>query len=192
MEEILVEVSARHIHLSQEAIEALFGEGHQLHPIFDLSQPGQFACEEKVIARTPKGELSFRVLGPARSKTQIEVSLTETRKLGIQAPIRDSGDITGTPGCLLVGPSGEYQIDEGIIVAKRHIHMHPSDAEHYGVEDGDLVSVKVDSEGRSLIFSDTLIRVSPKYALAMHIDTDEANAANIGPKGTLGILIKNL
>lgn len=192
MEEILVEVSARHIHLSQDAIVALFGEGHELHPIFDLSQPGQFACEEKVTVKTEKGEMSFRVLGPARKKTQIEVSLTETRKLGIKAPIRDSGDIDGTPGCTLVGPKGEYKISEGIIVAKRHIHMHPSDAELYGVKDGDLVEVKVTTEGRSLIFGDTLIRVSPKYALAMHIDTDEANAANIGSKGTFGTLLKKL
>ena len=192
MKKILVEVSARHVHLSQDAIEKLFGDGHELHPIMDLSQPGQYACEEKIVLKTAKGELSLRVLGPARSKSQVEISMTEARKLGIKTEIRDSGDLAGTAGGLLVGPNGTCEIKEGVIIAKRHIHMHPSDAEYYGVKDGDIVNVKLDTNGRSLIFGDTLIRVSKKYALAMHIDTDESNAANIGNDKIYGEIIKNI
>ena len=189
MKKILVEVSARHVHLSTQAIEQLFGENHQLHPIMDLSQPGQYACEEKVILRTDKGELSLRVLGPARSKSQVELSMTEARKLGIKTLIRDSGDLSGTAGGLLIGPKGECKLQEGVIIAKRHIHMHPDDAEYYCVKDGELVNVKLETEGRSLIFGDTLIRVSEKYALAMHIDTDEGNAANVGNAKIYGEIV---
>lgn len=179
MEKILVEVSARHIHLSQEHLEALFGENHQLTCKKELSQPGQFACEEKVTLVGAKSEMKLSVLGPVRKETQVELSLTDARTLGVVAMIKESGDIEGTNGIKLVGPCGEVIIDKGVIAAKRHIHMTPKDAEAYGVENGQIVGVKVDTNGRSLVFNDTVVRVSDSYALAMHIDTDEANAAAI-------------
>lgn len=190
MEKILVEVSARHIHLTQEDMDVLFGKGSQLHPKKDLSQPGQYASEEKVTLKGPKGELKVTVLGPLRSKTQVELSLTDARTLGVKAMIRESGDLEGTTGGLtLVGPCGEKTIDTGVIAAKRHIHMTPADAENYGVKNGDVVAVKVETPDRSVIFGDTVIRVSSSYALAMHIDTDEANGA--GVSGTaLGEIVK--
>lgn len=189
MEKIMVEVSARHVHLTKEHVEALYGAGHELHAKKDLSQPGQFACEEKVTIVGPRGELKASILGPTRKASQVEVSLTDARALGVEALIRESGDIKGTNGIKLVGPSGEVVLDEGVIVAKRHIHMTEKDAENYGVKNGEIVAVSVDSENRSLIFKDTVIRVSNSFALAMHIDTDEANAAAI--KGTaLGELVK--
>lgn len=179
MEKILVEVSARHIHLSQEHLEALFGENHQLTCKKELSQPGQFACEEKVTLVGAKSEMKLSVLGPVRKETQVELSLTDARTLGVVAMIKESGDIEGTNGIKLVGPCGEVIIDKGVIAAKRHIHMTSKDAEAYGVENGQIVGVKVDTNGRSLVFNDTVVRVSDSYALAMHIDTDEANAAAI-------------
>lgn len=179
MEKILVEVSARHIHLSQEHLEALFGAGHQLTCKKELSQPGQFACEEKVTLVGAKSEMKLSVLGPVRKETQVELSLTDARTLGVVAMIKESGDIEGTNGIKLVGPCGEVVIDKGVIAAKRHIHMTSKDAEIYGVENGQIVGVKVDTNGRSLVFNDTVVRVSDSYALAMHIDTDEANAAAI-------------
>lgn len=179
MEKIMVEVSARHIHLTSELVEELFGKGHTLTPIKKLSQPGQFACEEKVTVKGPRGELKMRVLGPVRSACQVEVSLTDARTLGVEAPIRESGDIKGTNGITLIGTVGEVTIDEGVIVAKRHIHMTKADAAAYGVENGEIVSVKVDTPDRGLIFGDTVIRISENFKLAMHIDTDEANAAGI-------------
>ncbi len=174
----VVETSARHIHLTEEAIEILFGEGHKLTNKKDLSQPGQFACEEKVKLVGPKSELMVSVLGPARKANQVELSFTDARTLGLKAvPVRESGDVAGTPGLKLVGPAGELDIPEGVIIAKRHIHMTPEDAENFGVENGQIVSVKVETAGRSVVFGDTVVRVSPSYALAMHIDTDECNAA---------------
>ncbi|MBQ6450997.1 MAG: phosphate propanoyltransferase [Solobacterium sp.] len=181
MDKFIVEVSARHIHLSRADMDVLFGEGSELHPIKDLSQPGQFASAEKLTMKGPKGELSARILGPLRKETQIEVSLTEARQLGVKAQIRESGDLEGTEGGLtLVGPAGELVLEKGVIAAKRHIHMTKADATNYGVENGQIVAVKVETNGRSLIFGDTVVRVSDSYALAMHIDTDEANAAAIG------------
>lgn len=179
MEKFLVEVSARHIHLSREHVEALFGEGYQLTCKKMLSQPGQFACEEKVKVVGPKGELNMSVLGPERKASQVEVSLTDARTLGAVAAIRESGDVAGTAGVKLVGPAGEVELTEGLIAAKRHIHMTVADAEKYGVKNGEIVCVKVETEGRSLVFCDTVVRVSDSYALAMHIDTDEANAAAV-------------
>ena len=177
MEKILVETSARHVHLSQEDLVALFGEGAELTFKKALSQPGQFACEERVTIVGPKKELAnVIILGPVRPKTQVEVSYTDARTLGVAAPLRESGDVAGTPGVKLVGPKGEVEIAEGVMVAKRHIHMTPEDAEKYGVENGQIVSVKIESE-RSSTLGDVVIRVSPKFALAMHIDTDESNAA---------------
>lgn len=175
---ILVETSARHVHLTQEHIEILFGKGHELTVKKMLSQPGQFACEERVTVVGPKKSIpNVSILGPARPASQVEVSLTDARTLGVTAPVRESGDVAGSAPCKLVGPEGEVEIDCGVITAKRHIHMTPEDAEAQGVADKDIVSVKIDSDGRSLVFGDVVCRVSPKFALAMHIDTDEANAA---------------
>ncbi len=178
--EFLVEISARHVHVTQETLETLFGKGYTLTPKKDLSQPGQFACNERVTVVGPKKELcGVSILGPCRSADQIELSATDARSIGITAPIRESGDVSGSGACKLVGPCGEVELNEGVIVAKRHIHMTPVDAENFGVKDAQIVNVKINTADRSLIFGDTVVRVSPKYALAMHVDTDEANAASI-------------
>ena len=174
---VMVETSARHLHLSQADLETLFGAGAELTVKKELSQPGQFACNEKVEAVGPKGSLKMSVLGPVRKETQVEIALTDARKIGISAPIRESGDIAGTPGCKLVGPKGEVEIPCGVIAAKRHIHFTPAEAAEAGVSDKQIVSVKVDYNDRALIFGDVVVRVSPSYAAAMHIDTDESNAA---------------
>lgn len=173
----IVETSARHIHLTAEAVEALYGAGSELIVKKMLSQPGQFACaNEKITLVGPKGSLAVSVLGPVRSANQVELSFTDARALGITPPVRESGDVAGTPGLKLVGPAGEIEIAEGAIVAKRHIHMTPADAELFGVEDKQIVKVRLNT-ARPLIFDDVVVRVSPKFALAMHIDTDECNAA---------------
>ena len=177
----IVETSARHVHVTEETLKILFGEGHQLTHKKDLSQPGQFACEERVTVVGPKKSLErVSILGPVRKADQVELSLTDARSIGVTAPIRESGDVAGSGACKLVGPCGEEELKEGVIVAKRHIHATPEDAEALGVKDKDVVSVKIDTEGRSLIFGDVVVRVSPKFALAMHIDTDESNAAGCG------------
>ncbi len=178
MEKIIVETSARHVHLTEEHIEALFGKGATLTFKKALSQPGQFASEERVTLVGPKKTIpNVSILGPARSATQVEVSLTDARTLGVAAPVRESGDIKGTPGLKIVGPAGEIEIEEGVIAAKRHIHFTPEDAEKFGVSDKQIVSVKIDSADRSTVFGDVVVRVSPKFSAAMHIDTDESNAA---------------
>ena len=175
---ILVETSARHVHLTTEDIETLFGKGHELTVKKMLSQPGQFACEERVTVVGPKKSIAnVSILGPARSASQVEVSLTDARTLGVNAPVRESGDVKGSAPCKLVGPCGEVELSEGVIAAKRHIHFTPETAEEYGIKDKEIVCVKITSEGRSLIFDDVICRVNPTYALAMHIDTDESNAA---------------
>jgi len=178
---IPVAISARHVHLTQAHVEALFGAGHQLTYRKALSQPGQFACEETVTLVGPKRELErVRVLGPARPETQVEVSRTDEFYLGLDAPVRQSGDIANTPGITLRGPAGSVALERGVICAWRHIHMTPDDASHFGVDDGDVVEVAVQStEQRELTFGGVLIRVSPKFALEMHIDTDEGNAAGL-------------
>ena len=173
---ILVETSARHIHVCEATLKTLFGEGATLTNKKDLSQPGQFACEEKVEVVGPKGSLKMSILGPTRPDDQVEVSYTDARTLGITPPVRESGDVAGTPGVKLVGPCGEVEISEGVMVAKRHIHMTPEDAAEIGVEDKQIVKVQIET-ARPLIFDDVVVRVSPKFALAMHIDTDECNAA---------------
>lgn len=187
MKKIIVETSARHVHVTQETLEVLFGKGHQLEVRKMLSQPGQFASTDRIDvigynAKDPNGprpSLKFSILGPVRNANQVEVSFTDARQLGVSAPVRESGDIAGSAKCTLKGPAGEVDIEEGVIVAKRHIHMTPEDAEEFGVENGQIVSVLVDTgKGRKTIFADTVIRVSPKFALAMHIDTDECNAAS--------------
>ena len=175
----LVEVSAHHIHLTQEHVEALFGRGHQLTKHADLSQPGQYACQEQLTIVGPKGRIErVRVLGPTRKYTQVEIALTEQFKLGVHPPIRESGDIADTPGCTLEGAAGSVKLDRGVICALRHVHMTPADALRYGVRDKSVVRVRIEGE-RELIFGDVLVRVDPSFALAMHIDTDEANAANV-------------
>jgi len=175
---ILVETSARHIHLTREAVEVLYGAGAELTVKKMLSQPGQFATgNEKITLVGPKGSLAVSVLGPTRPANQVELSFSDARALGLAGvPVRESGDVANTPGVKLVGPCGELTIDSGVIIAKRHIHMRPEEAEALGVTNGQIVKVRVNS-ARSLIFDDVVCRVSDKFALAMHIDTDECNAA---------------
>lgn len=188
--QVLVETSARHLHLSQKDLEILFGEGYQLTSKKALSQPGQFACVERVDVVGSKKTLSgVTILGPVRKATQVELSLTDARSIGVDAPIRESGDIAGSGACKLIGPKGEIELKEGVIAAKRHIHMTPADAEAFDVKDGQTVSVRIDSDGRALTFGDVVIRVRADFALAMHIDTDESNAACAVP-GTMGEVIK--
>ena len=183
--EVMVEISARHVHVTKETLETLFGKGHELTNKKDLSQPGQFACEEKVTIVGPKASLKASILGPCRPADQVELSLTDARTIGVTAPIRESGDVAGSGVCKLVGPCGEVELKEGVIAAKRHVHMTPDDAKRFNVANGEIVNVKIETEGRSLIFGDTVVRVSDNYALAMHIDTDESNAAGGPKKGTI-------
>ena len=190
--EVLVETSARHVHVSREALDILFGEGYELTRKKDLSQPGQYSCEERVAVVGSKSSFpAVSILGPIRPATQVELSLTDARSIGVTAPVRESGDIEGSGSCKLVGPKGEIEIECGVIAAKRHIHATPEDAEKYGLEDKQVVSVKIDSNGRKLVFDDVVVRVSPKFALAMHIDTDESNAICAAP-GMMGTIIKSL
>ena len=177
MKEFVIETSARHVHVTQEVLEKLFGANQELTVKKELSQPGQFASNQKVTVVGPKGSLSCSILGPCRTLNQVELSFTDARTVGIVAPVRESGDVKGSAPCKLVGPCGEVTLEEGVIIAKRHIHMTPSDAEEFGVKNGDIVSVHVNTNaGRDIVFGDTVVRVSEKYALAMHIDTDECNA----------------
>ena len=174
---IPIETAARHIHISKEDFETLYGKDAQLHYIKELSQPGQYLCRERLNVIGPRGTFeNMAILGPFRKETQIELSLTDTRKLGIPGIIRQSGDIEGTPGCILRGPEGELEISRGVIVAKRHIHMTPDNALTLNVRDNDEVFVLTKSYGRALIYADVVVRVSWDYRLAMHVDTDEANA----------------
>ena len=189
--EVLVETSARHVHVTQEVLETLFGKGYELTKKKDLSQPGQYACAERVDIVGPKKTLSgVSILGPVRPETQVELSLTDARSIGVAAPIRESGDIAGSGACKMVGPCGEVELSEGVIVAKRHIHMTTADAAAMGLTDKQVVSVQVNcGTGRDITFGDVVVRVSDKYALAMHIDTDESNAGAIAPN-TMGEIIK--
>ena len=187
--EVLVETSARHVHVSRRVLDILFGEGYELTKKKDLSQPGQFACEERVAVVGPKSSFpAVSILGPERPETQVELSAGDARSIGVKAPIRESGDLEGSAPCKLVGPKGEVELKDGVVIAKRHIHMTPADAEKYDLQDKQIVSVKVKTDERSLIFGDVIVRVSPSYALAMHIDTDESNAACCTP-GLIGEII---
>jgi acetate kinase len=178
-EPFVVEVSAHHAHLTQEHVEALWGAGHQLTKHAELSQPGQFACKEVVTVVGPKSRIErVRVLGPVRKASQVEIAMTEQFKLGVHPPVRESGDIAGTPGCTLEGPAGSVTLERGVICALRHIHMPPEDALRYGVRDKTFVRVRIGGD-REVVFGDVLVRVDPNFALAMHIDTDEGNAAGI-------------
>ncbi|MBR3552619.1 MAG: phosphate propanoyltransferase [Clostridia bacterium] len=186
---VLIETSARHVHVSRRVLDILFGEGYELTSKKDLSQPGQFACEERVQVIGPKNSFpAVSILGPVRPESQVELSAGDARTIGVKAPIRESGDLKGSAGCKLVGPKGEVELNDGVIIAKRHIHMTPEDAEKYQLEDKQIVSVKVDTAERSLIFGDVVVRVSPKFSLAMHIDTDESNAAGCTP-GMMGEIL---
>lgn len=181
MNKVLVETSARHVHLSQADLETLFGKGATLTPKKDLSQPGQYAAEERVKVEGSKSNFpGVSILGPVRKATQVEISLTDARSIGVNAPVRESGDIEGSGTCKLSGPCGEIEIPCGVIAAKRHIHITPEDAKAFGVVEKEIVSVKISiGNGRDLILGDVVIRVSENFKTAMHIDTDEANAAGI-------------
>ncbi|MEW6354933.1 MAG: acetate/propionate family kinase [Planctomycetota bacterium] len=184
---IPIGVSAHHVHLSSEDLRQLHGEGYELTVHADLMQPGQFACKESVTLIGPRDSIPrVRILGPVRSTSQVEISRTEQFKLGIDVPIRQSGDLDGTPGVTLEGPNGRVKLREGVICAARHVHMAPEDALSFGVRDGDVVSIRIEGE-RSLTFGDVIVRVNPNFALEMHVDTDEANAAMIG-QGAVGYL----
>lgn len=189
--EVVVEISARHVHVSQEDLETLFGKGYELTVKKMLSQPGQYACEERVRVVGTKGEFpAVSILGPTRKETQVELSLTDARSIGVVAPVRESGDLDGSGTCKLVGPAGEVELKKGVVAAKRHIHATTKDAEEMGLENGEIVSVEIPTANeRSLTFGDVVVRVSDSYALAMHIDTDEANAAGMKPN-TIGIIKK--
>ncbi len=174
-----IALSNRHIHVSQKDLDTLFGEGYELTHTKDLSQPGQYACEEKVDLVGPKRTIKgIRILGPVRPETQLEVSIADAYTLGIDPVIRNSGDIVGSPGAKLVGPKGEVEIDKGIIVAARHIHMHTSDGEDFGLKDGQVVTVRTKGP-RGVCFENVLVRVHPTYALEMHVDVEEGNAAGV-------------
>lgn len=184
MNKVMVETSAHHVHVTDEDLEILFGKGAELTKKKDLSQPGQYACFERVDVVGPKNTIKgVSILGPTRTHTQIEISLTEARKLGVDAPVRQSGDVKGSAGCKLVGPEGEIEVTEGVIAAARHIHLTPDDAEKFGIKDNQKVAIKINNDVRSLVFKDVIARVNDKFATAVHLDTDESNAA--GLKGTV-------
>ena len=180
-------LSNKHLHLKKEDIETLFGKGHELTPMKELVQPGQYACEEKVDIVGLKGILKgVRVLGPARPETQVELSMTDARTIGIKAPVRESGKLEGTPGCKLIGPAGEVDLDHGVIVALRHIHLSPAQAIEAGVKDKEIISIKVDGE-RGLVFDNVLVRSGEGHESEIHLDTDEGNSAGCGPDSTASI-----
>ncbi|HYF82048.1 MAG TPA: phosphate propanoyltransferase [Clostridia bacterium] len=184
-----VSLSNRHIHVSKEHLEILFGKGHELTKMKDLSQPGQFACDEKVDVVGPKSTLKgVRILGPVRPETQLEISMFDARTMGVEAMVRPSGKIQGTPGCTIIGPKGQVELKEGVIVAARHIHFHTSDGEKFGLKDRDIVKVRVGDE-RAVVFDNVMCRVHPDFALDMHIDIEEGNAAGI-QNGTMGEIIR--
>lgn len=189
-QEIPVEVSARHVHLTQEALDVLFGPGYQLKRKRGLSQPGQYLCAERVKLVTHKGQIdNVAILGPLRREIQVELSLTDARTLGVKAPICLSGDLEGAANVLIVGPEGVVTANDSVIIAKAHVHMTPADAETYGVSHGEHVSIRL-GDKRAITLNDVIVRVSTDYALAVHIDFDEANAARV--KGDItGLLLKN-
>lgn len=189
--EIPLGVSNRHVHLSPEDVEKLFGAGHELTPMRDLSQPGQFACQETVTIVGPKGSIhGVRILGPARGATQVEISRTDGFALGVHAPVRMSGDIEGTPGLVLVTAKGTVMLDKGVIVAKRHVHMSPEEAQSFQVNDGDTLILATQSD-RPIIYPDVVVRVHPRFALDFHVDLDEGNAANLKTGDRVKVIGKN-
>ncbi|MCL1904013.1 MAG: phosphate propanoyltransferase [Oscillospiraceae bacterium] len=186
---ILIETSARHVHLTQKSIDTLFGAGYQLTKVKDLSQPGQFACQERVTIVGEKNKLEgVSILGPARPADQVEISATDARSIGVKAPVRESADLAGSPGCTIIGPKGEIKISEGVIVAKRHAHLIPETAEKWGITNGQVVNLKINSNGRSAVLGDVVARVRADFANAVHIDTDESNAVSAAP-GMMGEVV---
>ena len=187
---IPIEISARHVHLSRRLADVLFGEGYELKPARTLSQPTEFLAEERVSVVGPREILhNVAILGPTRAHTQVEISLTDARKIGLNPPVRESGDHAGSAKCRLVGPRGEYDLADGVIVARRHLHLNHQEAEKLGVKNGDVVSVATKNSLRPVIFEDTLVRVKDSFSLSMHVDTDEGNAAGLTPD-SYGVIIK--
>ncbi len=176
---LIARSSNKHIHLSQEDLDTLFGKGYELTKKKDLVQPGQFASEEKVQVVGPKCTFTLRVLGPVRPHTQVELSMTDCRQFGVPAMIRESGNVEGTPGCKIIGPAGEVDLDCGVMVAKRHAHFYPDQAKEAGVEDGQLIKLKIVTDQRTTIFDDVVVRSKPYYTAEVHLDTDEANACGM-------------
>ncbi|MDR0821101.1 MAG: phosphate propanoyltransferase [Oscillospiraceae bacterium] len=190
MAKILVETSARHIHVTEEALEALFGKGATLTEKKRLSQPTEFVCDERVTVKGPKREIAgVSILGPCRAAVQVELSATDARSVGVKIDIRESGDVKGTPGCTLIGPAGELTIAEGVIVAKRHAHMTPKFAEENGLNNGDIIKLKIAGTGRAALLDDVVVRVRDSFTEAAHIDTDESNTLNL-PVGYLAEIVK--
>ena len=187
--QVIIEGSGKHCHVTRETLDVLFGKGFELEVRKDLSQPGQYATTQKVTVAGPKGQTTMSILGPCRSADQVELSFTDARGLGLDCPVRESGDIKGSSPCKLIGPNGEVDLKEGAIVAKRHIHLTPEDAEKMGIADQDIIQVKVGGD-RALIFDQVVARVSPKYATYMHVDYDELNAAGLLGKEPVGEIIK--
>lgn len=188
---VLVETSARHVHVTEETFKVLFGDDAKLTVKKYLSQPGQYASEQRINVIGPKKALAnVSILGPFRKDNQVELSATDARSIGLDIAVRESGDIKGTPGCILEGPCGKVEISEGVIVAKRHIHMTKKDAEEFGVQDKQIVSVEIKNDVRSLVFGDVVVRVRDDFALAMHIDTDESNAACVAPGTMAEVIVK--
>jgi len=189
MARIKIEISARHVHLNHADLEKLFGSGYNLKILRELSQKGQFASRERVIVKTKKGEFpTVRVLGPMRRNTQVEISMTDARKLGIEPPVKRSGNLEGSVGAFLIGPRGKVKLKNGIIIAKRHIHCSDKEAKKYKVKDGEEVSVKVDGE-RSLTFHKVVVRIRKDFSWSMHVDADEGNAAGV-TQGAVGEVIR--
>lgn len=186
---VIIEGSGRHLHISREHLDILFGKGFELDQKKMLSQPGQFASSCKVTVTGPRGSIGLSILGPCRPETQIELSFTDARTVGLSCPVRESGVLAGSPGCTISGPEGSVELDSGCIIAKRHIHLIPEDAAKFGVSDKEIVQVKVAGE-RALIFDEVICRVSPSYATYMHVDYDEINAASLFGKDPLGEIIK--
>ena len=186
--QIVIEGSGKHCHLTRETLDKLYGKGFRLEIKKMLSQPGQFVAPQTVKVVGPRGSADMSIIGPLRKVDQIEISLTDARALGFSAPIRESGDVKGSPGCKLIGPYGETEIEEGVIIAKRHVHLTPEDAGRAGIEDKQIVRVRVEGE-RALIFDEVVARVNSEYATFMHIDYDEINAAAITGVDTTGEIL---
>lgn len=188
---VVIEGSGRHVHVTEQTLEALFGKGYALEAKKYLSQPGEFASFSKVDIIGPKGEhKGVSIIGPCRTVDQVELSFTDARAIGLDCPVRESGDVKGSAACTLVGPAGSVELSEGAIIAKRHLHMTPEDAEKYGIKDKQIIRVRVEGE-RAMIFDEVVARVSPKYATFMHVDYDEINAASLFGTPTGEVLLIN-
>ena len=187
--DVRIEYSARHVHLSQEHQDILFGEGYAMKPLKELSQTGQYAYEEKVAVRGKKGEAQARVLGPCRKQTQVELAFSDGYRLGIDTPLRVSGDLKGSGSCTLVGPKGQVELKEGVINDERHLHISDAEAEEAGLSDGDMLSVTVPGE-TPVTVHDVVVRVDPSFRMRVHLDTDEANAASLDAQGKIGTWVK--